>query len=112
MQEDLDQVLVTEAQIERRIAELGAEINEAYGPHDEVAVIAVVNGAVIFVADLIRQLHINLQLDCIRVSSYQDDTEPVSLPEIHDRIRLDLRGLRVLIIDDILDTGQTLSMVV
>ncbi len=108
--DDLDSILVTEEEIKARLKELGAELNEAYEGRD-LAVIAIINGAIIFVADLIRELNLSLQLDCVRVSSYRDETRPVQEPEIIDKIRLDLEGKDVLIIDDILDTGNTLNRV-
>jgi hypoxanthine phosphoribosyltransferase len=108
--DDIDKVLVDEASIKARLKELGAEINEAYAGR-ELAVIAIINGAIIFVADLIRELRVPIQLDCVRVQSYLDETKPVQIPEIIDKIRLELEGMDVLIIDDILDTGNTLSRV-
>lgn len=108
--DDIDRILVDEPTIKARLAELGQEINESYEGRD-LAVIAIINGAIIFVADLIRELSIPIQLDCIRVSSYRDDTKPVQAPEVIDKIRLDLKGIDVLIIDDILDSGNTLSRV-
>lgn len=108
--EDLDRIIVDETMINERLAQLGEEINIAY-EGKEVAVIAIINGAIIFVADLIRKLNIPIQLDCIRVSSYRDETTPVQVPEIIDSIRLNLEGVHVLLIDDILDTGNTLSRV-
>jgi hypoxanthine phosphoribosyltransferase len=107
---DLEKVILDEATIQARLKELGAEINAAYQGR-ELAVIAIINGAVIFVADMIRELDLALQLDCIRVSSYRNSTAPVQTPEIIDRIRLDIEGMDVLLIDDILDTGNTLSKV-
>jgi len=107
--DDIDQILVEEAAIKSRLKELGQEINQAYEGR-EVAVIAIINGAIIFVADLIRELNIPLQLDCIRISSYRDDTN-AQTSEVIDKIRLDLKGLDVLIIDDILDSGNTLAHV-
>jgi hypoxanthine phosphoribosyltransferase len=107
--EDIDQIIVTEAAIQARLIELGKEINEAYEERD-VAVIAIINGAIIFVADLIRQLNISMKLDCIRIANYRDE-KSMQKPEIIDKIRLDLKGLDVLIIDDILDSGRTLSHV-
>lgn len=107
---DIDHVLVDEPTIKKRLKELGQEITKAYQGRD-VAVIAIINGAIIFVADLIRELSIPLQLDCIRISSYRDDTKPMQAPEVIDKIRLDLKGRDVLIIDDILDSGHTLSRV-
>lgn len=108
--EDLDRIIVDETTINERLTQLGEEINIAY-EGKEVAVIAIINGAIIFVADLIRKLNIPIQLDCIRVSSYRDETTPVQAPEIIDSIRLNLEGVHVLLIDDILDTGNTLSRV-
>ena len=108
--EDLDTILVDEAAIKARLTELGREINTTYAGRD-LAVIAIINGAIIFVADLIRQLKLSIQLDCIRVSSYRDETRPMQEPEVIDKIRLDLKGVDVLLIDDILDTGKTLSRV-
>ena len=108
--EDLDKILVREREIQSRLAELGEEIRIDYNGR-ELAVIAIINGAVIFVADLIRQIQLPIQLDCIRVASYRDESRPVQAPEIIDRIRLNLKGIHVLLIDDILDTGQTLSRI-
>lgn len=110
LEDDLDRVLVSEAAIKARLKELGDEVNATYHGR-ELAVIAIINGAIIFVADLMRELKLSIQLDCIRVSSYRDETRPVQEPEIIDRIRLDLKGVDVLLIDDILDTGKTLSRV-
>lgn len=108
--DDIDRILVDEITIKNRLKELGQELNEAYEGRD-VAVIAIINGAIIFVADLIRELSIPLQLDCIRVSSYRDNTKPMQEPEVIDKIRLELKDRHVLIIDDILDSGNTLSRV-
>jgi len=106
--EDVETIIVDEIAIKKRLASLGQEIDAAYEGR-EVTVIAIINGAIIFVADLIRQINIPLQLDCIRVSSYRDEASHLQTPEIIDRIRLDLEGSDVLVIDDILDTGHTLS---
>ena len=108
--DDLEKILVSESDIQARLAELGHQITCDYVGR-ELAVIAIINGAIIFVADLIRQIRLPVLLDCIRVASYRDETRPVQQPEIIDRVRLDLQGIDVLLIDDILDTGQTLSMI-
>ena len=107
---DLDKVLVDEGAIKQRLKEMGREIQQTYEGRD-LAIIAIINGAIIFVADLIRELSIPIKLDCIRVSSYKDETRPAQEPEVIDKIRLDLEGIDVLLIDDILDTGNTLSQV-
>ena len=108
--EDIDQIIVDEASLKARLIGLGKEINKAYEERD-IAVIAIINGAIIFVADLIRQLNISMKLDCIRIANYLDDDKSIQKPEIIDKIRLDLKDSDVLIIDDILDSGRTLSHV-
>lgn len=114
MQNDLARVLVSEEQIHNRIRELGEEISRHYQDQgmDELTIICVTNGSVIFASDLIRELDMYTRLDCIRVCSYQDDINPQSEPEIVDNIRLDIGGHHVLLIDDILDTGRTVSRIV
>lgn len=111
MFEDLETIVVSEEQIAERIRSMGEEINKLYGDN-EVSVITIINGALIFTADLIRVLRIPLRLDCIRVSSYRNETSPASAPQVLDQIRLNIEGKPVLLIDDILDTGSTLSHVV
>lgn len=108
---DLERILVSEAAIKQRLKVLGAEISKVYGS-EELTVIAVVNGAVFFTADLLRQVKTPVRLDCIRVSSYRNSTRPVGPPRILDTLQLDLEQRHVLLIDDILDTGRTLSAVV
>ncbi|MEM8867052.1 MAG: hypoxanthine phosphoribosyltransferase [Verrucomicrobiota bacterium] len=105
--DDLDRILVDEVRIHQRISELADEITATYAGR-EIAVIAITNGAVVFVADLIRKIRLSLQLDCVRVSTYSDEADSAPSPKIIDRIRLDLKGIDVLLIDDILDTGSTL----
>jgi len=108
---DLERVLITEAAIKQRLKVLGAEISRVYGS-EELTVIAVVNGAVFFTADLLRQVKTPVRLDCIRVSSYRNSTRPEGPPRILDSLQLDIEQRHVLLIDDILDTGRTLSVVV
>jgi len=106
----LDHVLVTPSAIKRRIASLGEKLNTDYANKD-MMVVAIVNGALIFTADLLRQLSSPLRLDCLRASSYHDGTKAVGEPRIVDQMKLDVRGQHVLLVDDILDTGKTLAAV-
>ncbi len=106
----LDHILVSEAAIRRRVAALADEINRAYRGKD-LTVIAIVNGAIIFTADLLRQLRSPLRLDCVRASSYHAGTAATGKPVIVDNLKLDIAGQHVLLVDDILDTGNTLSAV-
>lgn len=106
----LDHILVSETAIRRRVAALADQINRAYRGRD-LTVIAIVNGALIFTADLLRQLRSPLRLDCIRASSYHAGTAATGKPVIIDNLKLDIAGHDVLLVDDILDTGNTLSAV-
>lgn len=106
----LDHVLVSPAAIKRRIAVLAAQLNKDYAKKD-LMVVAIVNGALIFAADLLRQMNSPLRLDCLRASSYHTGTRAVGEPRIIDQMKLDVRGQHVLLLDDILDTGKTLAAV-
>ncbi len=108
---DLERVLATEAAINSRLKRLGREISRTYGDQ-EITVIAIINGAIFFSADLLRQITSPVRLDCIRVSSYRNSSSPVTPPRVLDMLVLDLENRHVLLIDDILDTGRTLSIVV
>ena len=106
----LDHILVTPTAIKRRVAGLGAQLNADYA-HKDLMVVAIVNGALIFTADLLRSLTSPLRLDCLRASSYHDGTKATGEPRIVDQMKLDVRGQHVLLVDDILDTGKTLAAV-
>jgi len=108
--EDLEKILFTEEAIQRRVEELAGEIEDIYAG-EELTVISIINGALIFTADLIRRIRLPLRLDCIRASSYGNETRPVRGPKIIDSVRLEVEGRHVLLIDDILDTGNTLKPV-
>jgi len=112
MLDDLHSILVTQQQLEVRVRELGRQISEDYREVGEVVAVAIINGSIIFAADLIRQIDLPVMLDCMRVSSYRDDARPNSLPEVIDKIRLDLKDRHVLLVDDIMDTGRTSEHVV
>jgi hypoxanthine phosphoribosyltransferase len=107
----LESVLVSEADIKKRLRKLGAEITNLYG-NEEITVISVINGAILFTADLLRHIDNPVRLDCIRVSSYRNETKSTGKPQILGNLSLDLANRHVLLIDDILDTGKTLSMIV
>lgn len=107
MTDNLYKILVTKEQLDARVCELGSEITDAYFDKGELTIVAIINGAIVFAADLIRHIEMPLRLDCMRVSSYRDDTRPSSLPDVMDKVRLDLKDRHVLLIDDIMDTGRT-----
>jgi hypoxanthine phosphoribosyltransferase len=107
---DLAEVLFTDAQIKRRVKSLAGEIKTAYG-EGEFTIIALINGAVMFTADLMREIDNPVRLDCIRVSSYGTKTKSIGTPQVIHSLTLDIKKRHVLLIDDILDTGKTLKLV-
>lgn len=107
---DVESVLVTEPAIQRRVEELGRELKRLYG-NEEITVIAIMNGAILFTADLLRQVDNAIRLDCIRTTSYGNSTESHGIPKVVHGLTLDITGRHVLIVDDILDTGKTLSLI-
>ena len=110
MKNDLKQILLTEEQISLRISELGLEIDRHY-EGKEILLVTLLDGAIVFTADLIRNLSIPLRLDCIRVSSYGASTDPETAPRILSSLKSEVGGRHVLLVDDILDTGNTMKRV-
>jgi hypoxanthine phosphoribosyltransferase len=108
---DLEEIIISEAMIKRRVRKLGDEISAAYSD-EEITVVAIINGALLFAADLLREIRRPIRLDCIRVSGYRNDTRSLGKPEIVHSLTIDITKRHVLLIDDILDTGKTLSVVV
>jgi hypoxanthine phosphoribosyltransferase len=107
---EIARVLIPADQIQRRVAEMAAEIQKDFAGHDTILV-AILNGTVFFLADLLRHLELPVRLDFIGVSSYRAG---VSSGEIQftKQISLDVRSRDVLVVDDILDTGKTLDRVI
>ncbi len=106
---ELASVLISQEQIAARIRRLTRDIQRDYAGRDLV-IVSLLNGTVIFLADLIRNLSLPLRLDFIGVSSYGGGTESRELVFTKE-LRIDVRGREVLLVDDILDTGKTLSAV-
>ncbi len=111
LQTDLESVLVTSAAIKRRIKTLGAQISKTYG-REEITIVPIINGSIFFTADLLRQVRNPIRLDCVRIFSYRNSTKSHGKPKLLHSLTLDIKDRHVLIIDDILDTGKTLSAVV
>jgi hypoxanthine phosphoribosyltransferase len=110
MQGDLDRILFHETTILSRLDQLAAEISAEYKER-ELTVIAVLNGSLMFMADLLRRIPLPLKLDCLSVASYHGKTE-TSGEVIFKQIALpDVAGRHILILDDILDSGHTLAAI-
>ena len=110
MQGDLARVLFDEATILRRLDEIAAQITRDYRDR-ELTVIVVLNGSLVFMADLMRRIPLPLRLDCLSVASYHGRAETsgevifkqIAVPDVQDR--------HVLLLDDILDSGHTLAAI-
>ena len=105
---DLAHVLLTEEQIGDRIAAIAAEIDEAYQGRD-LLLVGVLNGAVMVMADLARALSIHANMDWMAVSSYGSGTTSSGVVRILKDLDGDVEGRDILIVEDILDSGLTLS---
>ena len=110
MQADLERMLFDEPAIHRRLDEIAAQISKDYRDR-ELTVIAVLNGSLIFIADLLRRIPLPLKLDCLSVASYHGKAKTsqevifkqIGLPDVADR--------NILLLDDILDSGHTLAAI-
>ncbi|KWW98875.1 hypoxanthine phosphoribosyltransferase [Carbonactinospora thermoautotrophica] len=105
---DLEKVLVTAEDIQRRVAELAAEIDRDYAGRD-VLLVGVLKGAVMVMADLARALHLPAQMDWMAVSSYGSGTKSSGVVRILKDLDTDIAGRDVLVVEDIIDSGLTLS---
>tara|TARA_B100001093_G_scaffold219352_1_gene210268 strand:+ start:373 stop:909 length:537 start_codon:yes stop_codon:yes gene_type:complete len=110
LKNDLQQILLTQEVIHQRILELGLEIDRHYKGR-EIIIVTLLDGAIVFTADLIRNLTIPLRLDCLRVSSYGNSTDPETAPRILSSLKSEVKNKHVLLVDDILDTGNTMKRV-
>jgi len=108
MQEDLAQVLITEEEIARRLDEMAAQIDADYEGR-ELLLVGVLKGAVYVMADLSRRMHSAVQMDWMAVSSYGSGTKSSGVVRILKDLDVDLTGRHVLIVEDIIDSGLTLS---
>ncbi|MGH1550762.1 hypoxanthine phosphoribosyltransferase [Leifsonia poae] len=105
---DLTEILITEEQIRSRIAELARDVERDYAGKD-VLLIGVLKGAVMIMADLSRELRIPVTMDWMAVSSYGSGTQSSGVVRILKDLDTDLGGKTVLIVEDIIDSGLTLS---
>ena len=110
MHHDIEKILLTEEQIQAKVAELGKILAEEYRDKNPV-VVGVLKGVVIFYADMIRAMDIPCQMDFMCVSSYRG-TESTGRTMISKDLSSDIYGRHVLILEDIFDTGNSLEFIV
>ena len=108
---EITKVLVTKEQIDSKVAELAAEIDEAYAGKD-VLLVGVLKGAVMFMADLSRAMNMPVKMDWMAVSSYGSGTVSSGVVRILKDLDADVLGRHVIIVEDIIDSGLTLSWLV
>ena len=108
VQADITKVLVTEEQIATRVKELASEIDKLYVGKD-LLLIGVLKGAVMFMADISRAIQIPVAMDWMAVSSYGSGTQSSGVVRILKDLDADVLGRHVLIVEDIIDSGLTLS---
>lgn len=111
MKQDIKDVLLSEEDIQKIVERVGSEIREDYRGKNLVLV-SVLKGSVIFMADLMRAIDMPLSIDFMVVSSYGSGTESSGTVKIIKDLDLDLTGQDLLIVEDILDTGRTLSSLI
>lgn len=111
MKDDIKEVLLSEEEIKDIVSDLGRQITEDYRGKNLVLV-SVLKGSVVFMADLMRAIEIPCSIDFMVVSSYGSGTESSGVVKIIKDLDADLRGVDLLIVEDILDTGRTLASLI
>ena len=102
------EVLIDEETLASRVAELGAEVSADYQGRD-LLLIGVLKGAVFFMADLMRHLTVPCEVDFMAISSYGDSTDSSGIVRILKDLDINIEGRDVLVVEDIIDSGLTLS---
>lgn len=108
MKSDLSEVLYTSDQIAARLAEVAAEIDRDYEGRD-ILLVGVLNGAIMVVADLQRAMRSHVEMDWMAISSYGSGTQSSGVVRILKDLGVDIEGRHVIVVEDIIDTGLTLS---
>jgi hypoxanthine phosphoribosyltransferase len=105
---DIDQVILTEDEIQTTVAHLGKRISDDYADK-ELLLVGVLRGAFVFMSDLARQIELPLELDFMAVSSYGSSTRSSGVVRFIKDLDTDIEGRHVLIVEDIIDSGLTLK---
>ena len=111
VENDLDKTLLTDKQIQHRLAELSRDIERDYEGHD-LLLVGVLKGAVMVMADLARSLQRHVEMDWMAISSYGSGTTSSGVVRILKDLDTDISGRHVLVVEDIIDTGLTLSWLI
>ena len=107
---DVERILLTEKQIQARVAELAAQLQRDYAGRQPLLV-GVLTGAFVFLADLLRHLPMDLAVDFIQVSSYGDSTQSSRQVKVVKDLTRPVEGKHVVVVEDIVDTGHSLKFI-
>ena len=105
-------VMISEDEIKSKVYEIAKRIEEDYKDEENLLVVGILKGANIFVADLIRNINLDVNMDFMSVSSYGNSTESSGTVKIIKDLDVDIENKNVLIVEDIIDSGLTLSNLV
>ncbi len=108
MLNDVERVLITEQEIAEKVKEIGEKITNDY-QGEQLLIVTILKGSVVFAADLLRQIKIPVEIDFMCLSSYGCDSKSSGVVRIVKDLNQPIEGKNVLIIEDILDSGNTLS---
>ncbi|MCD7734568.1 MAG: hypoxanthine phosphoribosyltransferase [Clostridiales bacterium] len=109
MDQDIAEVLYSEKQLQRRVAELGAQISKDYENKEDVVLVGILRGCYVFMADLSRYITIPCRMDFMSVSSYGKGTSSSGQIEIKKDLSDTINGAHVILVEDILDSGNTMD---
>ena len=110
MEKDIAKIVINEAQIRNKLFELSKTLVNDY-KDKEWTIIAILNGSLVFLADLIRLIPFTIRLDTIDAATYGESTFPKVETKVMRQFKIDIEDKHVLVIDDIIDTGSTLKMI-
>ncbi len=112
LEKDIKEIIIDEETLQERIKELGKEITESYPEGTELILICILRGAMIYMADLARNINLPVSFDFMDVSSYGDSTESSGNVRIIKDLDDSIENRDVLIVEDIIDTGLTLKHII
>lgn len=108
MKSDILKVLYTEEEIQQKVKEIGQQISEDYKDKNPI-IVAILKGSIIFMADLLKNITIHTETDFMAVSSYGESFQSTGIIKILKDLSCSIKGKDVIILEDILDSGNTLS---
>ena len=113
MNKDVERILVGQEELDAIVTRLAGEIDRAYKDSERLVLVCILKGSIVFMGDLMKKLTIPCEIDCMKVSSYGAGTATSGNIHIHlDLLRPDLKECDLLIVEDLIDSGNTLSYLV